>query len=163
VIQHPFYSPLLQRNSQMGWRTLVSSSVETAKNSAKSGRTASNLSFLWCGGGHLHKECPEKGIPACRNCKLVDGEEPHPSNYRGRRHAKERESRREHQRLQRKGCSLPAPPPQDYPSRQCYAATHSNSSSLGHPQLHRAAPPQREKSVPPSLETQPTTSTKSVS
>jgi hypothetical protein len=48
---------------------------------------------LWCGGGHLHKECPEKGNanskPACCNCKLGNGEEPHPSNYRGHSHARE--------------------------------------------------------------------------
>jgi hypothetical protein len=48
---------------------------------------------LWCGGGPLHKECPEKGNasskPAYCNCKLGDGEEPHPSNYRGCSHATE--------------------------------------------------------------------------
>jgi hypothetical protein len=48
---------------------------------------------LWCAGGHLHKDCPEKGNaeskPTYCNCKLGDGEEPHPSNYRGCRHAKE--------------------------------------------------------------------------
>jgi hypothetical protein len=48
---------------------------------------------LWCGGGHLHKECPEKGnttsTPACCNCRLAEGEKPHPANYRGCRHAKE--------------------------------------------------------------------------
>jgi hypothetical protein len=48
---------------------------------------------LWCGGGHLHKDCPEKGNaaskPACCNCKLGDEEEPHLSNYRGRSHARE--------------------------------------------------------------------------
>jgi hypothetical protein len=48
---------------------------------------------LWCGGGHLHKECPEKGnaasTPACCNCQLVEGETAHPANYRGCRHAKE--------------------------------------------------------------------------
>jgi hypothetical protein len=48
---------------------------------------------LWCGGGHLHKECPEKenatSKPACCNCKLGEGEEPHPSNYRGCSHARE--------------------------------------------------------------------------
>jgi hypothetical protein len=47
---------------------------------------------MWCGGSELLKECPEKGntalILTC-NCKLVDGEEPHPSKYRGYRHAKE--------------------------------------------------------------------------
>jgi hypothetical protein len=47
----------------------------------------------------------------------------------------EREICREHARLQREGCSLPATPPQDYPSCQCYTATHSNSSFLSGPQL----------------------------
>jgi hypothetical protein len=53
---------------------------------------------LWCRGGHLHRECPEKGkedsTPACCNCKLADGEKPHPSNYRGCSHAKEMRRRR---------------------------------------------------------------------
>jgi hypothetical protein len=48
---------------------------------------------MWCGGGHLHKECPEEGnaasTPACCNRKLAEGEKPHPSNYRGCSHAKE--------------------------------------------------------------------------
>jgi len=39
---------------------------------------------LWCGGGHLQKEWPEKGkvhtTPSCCNCKLLEGTEPHPSN-----------------------------------------------------------------------------------
>jgi hypothetical protein len=46
-----------------------------------------------CGGDHLHRECPEKGkedsTPACCNCKLAEGEKPHPSTYRGCSHAKE--------------------------------------------------------------------------
>jgi hypothetical protein len=37
---------------------------------------------LWCGGSHLHRECPEKckddSTPACCNCKLADGEKPYP-------------------------------------------------------------------------------------
>jgi hypothetical protein len=53
---------------------------------------------LWCGGGHLHKECPEKGkedsTPVCCNCKLADGEKPDPSNYRGCSHVKEEMRRR---------------------------------------------------------------------
>jgi hypothetical protein len=48
---------------------------------------------LWCGGGHLHKEFPEKGntssTPTCCNCRLAEGENPHPANYRGCRHAKD--------------------------------------------------------------------------
>jgi hypothetical protein len=39
---------------------------------------------LWCGGGHLHRDCPEKGneksTPACCNCKLAEGEAAHPAN-----------------------------------------------------------------------------------
>jgi hypothetical protein len=35
---------------------------------------------LWCGGSHLHKECPEKGnaasTPACCNYQLAEGESP---------------------------------------------------------------------------------------
>jgi hypothetical protein len=57
---------------------------------------------LWCGGGHLHKECPEKGNntskPTCCNCKLAEGENPHPSNYRGCSHAKEEMRKRKDQR-----------------------------------------------------------------
>jgi hypothetical protein len=41
---------------------------------------------LWCGGGNLHKEIPEKGdtasTPACCNCKLAEGEKAHRANYR---------------------------------------------------------------------------------
>jgi hypothetical protein len=48
---------------------------------------------LWCGGGHLHKGCPEKGNTAstqtCCNCQLAEGEAAHPANYRVCRHAKE--------------------------------------------------------------------------
>jgi hypothetical protein len=42
--------------------------------------------------GHLHRECLEKSkedsTPACCNCKLAEGEKPHPSNYRGCSHTK---------------------------------------------------------------------------
>jgi hypothetical protein len=48
---------------------------------------------LWCGGGHLHKDCPEKrnasSQPACCNCELVEGKSVHPANYRGCSHARE--------------------------------------------------------------------------
>jgi hypothetical protein len=48
---------------------------------------------MWCGGGHLHKDCPEKGsessTPVCCNCQLAEGEKPHPANYRGYKLAKE--------------------------------------------------------------------------
>jgi hypothetical protein len=57
---------------------------------------------LWCGGGHLHKECPEKENsslkPASCNCRLAEGEKPHPSNYRGCRHVKKEMQSRQSQR-----------------------------------------------------------------
>jgi hypothetical protein len=62
---------------------------------------------LWCGRGHLHKECPEKqkedSSPRCCNCTLKDGEQPHPSSYRGCSHAKEEISRRRSQNSSNKG------------------------------------------------------------
>jgi hypothetical protein len=64
---------------------------------------------LWCGGGHLHKECPEAekedSTPNCCNCNLQEGERPHPSSYRGCRHAKEESLRRRNQRSPNKGTS----------------------------------------------------------
>jgi hypothetical protein len=57
---------------------------------------------LWCGGSHLHKECPEKdnaaSTPACCNCHLAEGEKPHPATYRGCRHAREELQRRKAQK-----------------------------------------------------------------
>jgi hypothetical protein len=57
---------------------------------------------LWCGGGHLHKECPEKGntssTSACCNCRLVEGENPHPASYRGCKHVKEELLKKKSQR-----------------------------------------------------------------
>jgi hypothetical protein len=56
---------------------------------------------LWCGGGHLHKDCPEKdnvtSTPACCNCQLAEGEKPHPANYRGCKLAKEEMRKRKPQ------------------------------------------------------------------
>jgi hypothetical protein len=67
---------------------------------------------LWCRGGHLHKECPEKenaaSTPACCNCKLLEGEKPHHANYQGgtRGRSCRRGNRRKHPELQPEGCSL---------------------------------------------------------
>jgi hypothetical protein len=47
---------------------------------------------LWRGGGHLHRECPEKtntiSRSCCCNCTLLEGEKPHPGSDRGCSHAK---------------------------------------------------------------------------
>jgi hypothetical protein len=104
---------------------------------------------MWCGGGHLHNECPEKGktasIPTCCNCKQVDGEEPRPSNYRGCRHAKEDTRKRKlkkgskstPERVFSSSHTTPGPP----------RPTHSNRSSLSHPQP-AALPPGKEPRYP---------------
>jgi hypothetical protein len=59
--------------------------------------------YLWCGGGHLHRECPEKGntssTPTCCNCRLAEGENPHSANYRGCRHEKEEMQKKKCQRI----------------------------------------------------------------
>jgi hypothetical protein len=60
---------------------------------------------LWCGGGHLHKECPEKENAAststCCNCKLLEGEKSQPANYRRCRHAREELQKRKSQKTSR--------------------------------------------------------------
>jgi hypothetical protein len=56
---------------------------------------------LWCGGGHLHKDCLEKrnafSTPVCCNCQLAEGEKAHPANYRGCKQAKEEMRKRKPQ------------------------------------------------------------------
>jgi hypothetical protein len=46
----------------------------------------------WCGGGQLHRECPEKTniepTLSCCRCTLVEGKKPHPMSYRGCSHVK---------------------------------------------------------------------------
>jgi hypothetical protein len=57
---------------------------------------------MWCRGGHLRKECPEKenaaSTPACCNCQLAEGEKPHPANFRGCKHAKDELQKKKSQR-----------------------------------------------------------------
>jgi hypothetical protein len=47
---------------------------------------------MWCGGGHLHRECPEKtnteSRSSCCNCTPVEGKKSYPVSYRGCRHVK---------------------------------------------------------------------------
>jgi hypothetical protein len=54
------------------------------------------------------RKCSEKGnaasTPACCNCKLAEGKKPHPSNYRGCSHAKEK-ARRKRSQIQKKTTS----------------------------------------------------------
>jgi hypothetical protein len=73
-----------------------------------------------------------------------------------------RESCREHPKLQQEGCSLPITPPQDYPSWWCYAATPATAASatLSCTGLSRHS---GRNVCPPSLEAQLTTNTESVS
>jgi hypothetical protein len=84
----------------------------------------------------------------------VDDEVPHLSNYRGCRHAKEEKRKRKSQRAPKStrgrvfSSSHTTP---ELPFAAVYAATHSNSRSLGRPQLHRPATLQWEKLVPPPL------------
>jgi hypothetical protein len=60
---------------------------------------------LWCGGGHLYKEYTEKGnttsTQKCLNCRLAEGDNPHPVNYGGCRHAKEEMQNKKSQRTPR--------------------------------------------------------------
>jgi hypothetical protein len=65
---------------------------------------------FWCGGGHLHKECPEKGntysTPTCFNCRLAKGEKPIPQIIGAadtRRRRCRKRSRRGYPGLQRGG------------------------------------------------------------
>jgi hypothetical protein len=64
------------------------------------------------GSSHLHKEClgkdKEDSTPPCCNCKLVEGEKPHLSMYRGCSHAKEEMRRRRNPRAPKKntGCAF---------------------------------------------------------
>jgi hypothetical protein len=63
------------------------------------------LRCFWCGGGHLHKECPEKGntssTPTCCNCRLAEGENSHLANNRCCSHAKEEMQKNKSQRTPR--------------------------------------------------------------
>jgi hypothetical protein len=60
---------------------------------------------LWCGGGHLHKESPEKGNAVstltCCNCLLAERDKPHPVNYRGCRQAREELQKRKAERTRK--------------------------------------------------------------
>jgi hypothetical protein len=84
---------------------------------------------MWCGGGHLHRKCPENpnevSTPAC---KLVDGEKHLPSNYRGCSQAKELKQRK----------AQKAPKNTTTPGLSFAAAQRNNNAEQqNQPQLHR--------------------------
>jgi hypothetical protein len=100
---------------------------------------------MWCGGGHLHKDCPEKGNvaskPACCNCKLGEGEEPHPSNYRGCSHAKEELRKRKPQRTPKPTTGRVFSSNYINPGMSFAAALRNNTQQqqIPHPQLDQEA------------------------
>jgi hypothetical protein len=101
---------------------------------------------LWCGGGHLHKDCPENDnasfTPACCNCKLAEGEKSHTANYRGCSHAKDELQRKRTQkppRPQEGECSSPLSPLQACHSLQHSEVANSSNSSSQHLR-HRPQP-----------------------
>jgi hypothetical protein len=63
----------------------ISIKVEAYK--SHMGKLQTATYYLWRDGGHLHRDCPEKGNasskPACCNCQLDKGESAHPTNYLG--------------------------------------------------------------------------------
>jgi hypothetical protein len=94
---------------------------------------------LWCGGGHLHKECPQKGNAVSTstycNCQLAEGEKAHPSTYRGYRHAKEDLLRRKSQRTPKTTTGRVFPTKLTTPDvslQQCSMAGQRTSSNLRH-------------------------------
>jgi hypothetical protein len=108
---------------------------------------------LWCGRGHLHKDCLEKEIenssPSCCNCKLKDGERPHPSTYRGCSHAKEEMLRRKPQKPQKE------PTGRIFSSRYIVPGQSFAAALRGIPQLQQI---QQSQSKPVDRsDTQPTT------
>jgi hypothetical protein len=110
---------------------------------------------MWCGGGHLHKDCPEKineeSTPACCNCTLADGEKPHPSNYRGCSHAREEVRRRRAQRAPKNTTGRVFSSNHTKPGVS-FAAALRNSDDQKQPQPQRASvagpTPVGKRSVP---------------
>jgi hypothetical protein len=110
---------------------------------------------LWCGGGHLYKECPEKENTSSTttfcNCRLAEGENSHPANYRGayiRRRCRKR-SRRGHPGLQRVECSLSI---SFTPGMSFAAALRGKTGEQQQPRTHQVAGPDTmEPRVPAAL------------
>jgi hypothetical protein len=106
----------------------------------------------------LHKECPEKentsSTPVCCNCQLVEGERPHPANYRGCRHAKEELQRKKLQRAPKPTTGRVFSSNTVTPGVSFAAALGGGASQEQRPltrQLPVAVPPQARKSSVPAL------------
>jgi hypothetical protein len=118
---------------------------------------------MWCGGGHLHKECPEKNTsstPVCCNCQLVEGEKPHPANYCGCRHVKETLQRKKLQRAPKLTTGRVFSSNAVTPGVSFVAALQGGASQEQQPltrQLPVAVPPKaRKSSVPAPVQGQET-------
>jgi hypothetical protein len=93
-----------------GWRCTKqkagSHSAKTACSSAMFGQTASNR-YVVCGTKAVTytRSAKKKGnsasTPTCCNCRLVEGNKPHPANYRGCIYAKEKQQKRKTHRTRR--------------------------------------------------------------
>jgi hypothetical protein len=98
---------------------------------------------MCCGGGHLHKECPEKenstSTPVCCNCKLAEGENPHSSNYRGCSHAKEEIRRRKSQKEPKVKRGSVFSSNYTTPGLAFAAALRNNAEKLQQPQIRQVA------------------------
>jgi hypothetical protein len=85
---------------------------------------------LRCEGGHLHRECPQKGkdnsTPACCNFKYTGREKSHPTNYSDCSHAKDEKCLHQEQLLE--GHS-PNTVHQACASRRLYRTRSTNHSS----------------------------------
>jgi hypothetical protein len=106
---------------------------------------------LVCGGGHLHKQCPEKGTllqrwhAATASWRKWRKLTPPIIGAPGKQRKRFRKgSRTENPRLQREGCSLQSSPLQVFTSRRPSEAAHS-SSGLRHARLQWQVQPQRSR------------------
>jgi hypothetical protein len=93
---------------------------------------------VWCHGGQLHRECPEKtnteSTPSCCNCTLVEAEKHHSASYWSCSHAKGEE----HNELPRDpqgGHSSLSSPQQSSPTQLCWVMTRNTSNHRHHRQM----------------------------
>jgi hypothetical protein len=94
-------------------------------------------------------------IPTCCNCKLVDGEEPHPSNYQGCSQTREEMRKRKLQRATKSISGRVFSSNQTTPGLSLAAALHRNTQHQQQPHLpmvvQACAATVGEMSAPPPL------------